>query len=170
MIGLCFNQSISVLFANKRTMSLRSYLLLMIFATSLCWGAFVIVLYSVNPDLTNWIGFSLFYLSLFLAISGIASIIGFVVRFIGLRHELAINSVRAAFRQSFLFAGLIVISLLLLANNLFTWVNLILLIAGLSVLEYFLLSYTQNNIEHITYSTEQERYLQEEAEEIDNGL
>ena len=136
-------------------MTLRSYLLLMIFATSLCWGAFIMALYSKNPNITNWLGFSLFYLSLFLAISGTASVLGFIVRFIGLKHELAINSVRSAFRQSFLFASLVVISLILLASNLFTWINLLLLIAGLSVLEYFLLSYTSYNIEHETQNIEQ---------------
>jgi hypothetical protein len=100
---------------------------------------------TVNPEVTNAIGFLLFYLSLFLAVSGSAAIIGFVVRFIGLKHELVFNSVKQAFRQSFLFAFLIISALFLLSKDLFSWLNLLLLIAGLSMLEFFLISYSSRN-------------------------
>ena len=125
-------------------MSLRSYLVLMILATSLCWLAFSLVIRIVNPETTNWLGFLLFYLSLFLSLVGTTAIIGFIVRFIGLKHELVLYSVRAAFRQSFLFAFFIVAVLFLLAHNLFSWLNVIFLVIGLSVLEFFMLSYKKN--------------------------
>ena len=121
-------------------MSLRTYLIIMILATLLCWAGFGMVAWSVNPEVTNWVGFLLFYLSLFLAIVGTTAIIGFVIRFIGLRRELASNSVITAFRQSFLFAFFITAILFLLAHNLFSWLNAGLLIIGLSVAEFFLLS------------------------------
>lgn len=121
-------------------MTLRSYLTIMIITTICSWFVFFVVLNIVNPETTNWIGFVLFYFSLFLSITGTSAILGFLVRFIGLRHELAFCAVKIAFRQSFLFAFLIIISLFLLANDLFTWVNLILLIIGLSILEFFLIS------------------------------
>jgi hypothetical protein len=113
----------------------------MLITTLLCWSAFVFVLFNVNPEITNWLGFLMFYSSLFLALVGTGALVGFVVRFIGLKHELAFRSVRDAFRQSFLFAFLIVATLLLLSQNLFSWLNLALLIIGLSVLEFFLISY-----------------------------
>ncbi|MBU0636589.1 MAG: hypothetical protein ABH818_00290 [Patescibacteria group bacterium] len=128
-------------------MSLRSYLIIMIAATLLCWIAFGIVILTVNPQITNWVGFLLFYVSLFLAIVGATAIIGFVIRFIGLRHELASDLVIAAFRQSFLFAFFIVIVLFLLARDLFGWLNMGLLIIGLSIVEFFLLSYKKNEYE-----------------------
>ncbi len=122
-------------------MTLRQYLLTMISSTVICWITFFFVILSVNPYTTNLVGFLLFYLSLFLSLVGSAAIIGFFVRFVRLKHELAFRSVSEAFRQSFLFATLIVVSLLLLSKNLFSWLNLILLIIGLSVLEFFLISY-----------------------------
>lgn len=122
-------------------MTLRSYLVIMIIATLVCWGLWVFVLWSVNPEVTNWLGFSLFYLSLFLALAGTAAIIGFLIRFIFLKRQLAFRAVKIAFRQSFIFAFLITASLFLLAHDLFTWLNLILLVVGLSVLEYFLISH-----------------------------
>ena len=102
--------------------------------------------------MTNWLGLLLFYLSLFLAISGTAAIFGFTVRFVALRHELAFRSVIIAFRQSFLFAFLIVAVLFLLSRGLFTWLNLFLLIIGLTILEYFLISYKARNIKQLTQS------------------
>lgn len=126
-------------------MTLRSYLIIMIIATIICWGAFIFTLWTINPEITNWLGFLLFYLSLFLALSGTAAIVGFLIRFVGLKHELAFYSVKTAFRQSFLFAFLIVAILFLSAYNLFSWLNLFLLIISLSILEFFLISYSSRN-------------------------
>ena len=109
--------------------------------TVICWIIFIYVILSINPDTTNWIGFLLFYSSLFLSIIGTTAIVGFIIRFIAIKQKLAFHSVKEAFRQSFLFALLIIISLLLLERNLFTWLNLFFLIASLSILEYFLISY-----------------------------
>lgn len=122
-------------------MTLRSYIVTMTILTIICWSAWTYLLFTINPELTNWIGFLLFYGSLFLSLVGTAAIFGFLVRFVALHQMLAFRSVKEAFRQSFLFAILMVVSLLLLSNDLFTWINLLLLIIGLSILEFFLLSY-----------------------------
>jgi hypothetical protein len=117
----------------------------MILATMFCWAGFSFVIWTVNPNDTNWLGFFLFYLSLFLSLVGTAAIIGFIIRFISLKRELLRQSVKMAFRQSFLFSFFIVAVLFLLARNLFSWLNVIVLIIGLSVLEFFLLSYSKKN-------------------------
>ena len=98
------------------------------------------VLFTVDPDLTDWIGLTLFYSSLFLSIVGSAAIIGFLLRFVILKQKLAWQIVKEAFRQSFLFALLIIVSLILLSYSLFTWLNLLFLIIGLTILEFFMLS------------------------------
>ena len=122
-------------------MTLKKYLILMAVMTFVCWAAWTYILFLVNPDITNWIGFTLFYVSLFLCLVGTAAIIGFIVRFVALKQALAWRLVKEAFRQSFLFASLIIISCILLSKGLFSWLNLGLLIVGLSVLEFFMLSY-----------------------------
>ncbi len=143
-------------------MTLRTYLVIMFVTTLLCWVAFVFVLWTVNPEVTNWLGFILFYLSLFLSIVGSSAIVGFIVRFIGLKHELAFRSVRDAFRQSFLFSFFVVATLLLLSQDLFSWLNLFFLVVGLSVLEFFLISYNKpyqvnhDNIEPINNELEEQ--------------
>jgi len=127
-------------------MSLRLYLFIMTALTALCWLAFIYVSRLVNPETTNATGFFLFYLSLFLSLSGTTAIIGFLVRFVIFAHELAVEKVKIAFRQSFLFSGFVVVALLLLARGLLNWLNLIILIVGLSALEFFLLNYGNHSV------------------------
>jgi hypothetical protein len=128
-------------------MTLKNYLTLMIIATLACWGAFTFIVNTVNPEITNWVGFALFYSSLFLAVSGLAAIVGFLIRFWLLKQKLAFYSVNSAFRQSFLFALLIISILLLLANELFTIFNVLLLIVIITLIEVFLISHRKKHYE-----------------------
>jgi hypothetical protein len=112
--------------------------------TFLCVLSCVYILFTVNPEATNWIGFSLFYVSLSLSLIGISALLGFLFRFIILKKELAFRLVKDAFRQSFLFSALIVISLFLLSKGMFSWLNLLLLVVGLTVMEFFWLSYEKS--------------------------
>lgn len=121
-------------------MTLKKYLLLMVFLTGICWGVFFFVANLVNPNTTNWLGFSLFYLSLFIALTGTTALLGFVIRFIALKKELAFNLVRNSFRQSFLFSCFIIILLILKSQALFNWLNLVLLLIIFTILELFLIS------------------------------
>lgn len=122
-------------------MTLKNYLIVMSVLTIMCWAIFALMLNVINPTTTNYLGFGLFYFSLFLSLSGTAALVGFVFRFVALRKSLVFQSVRNAFRQSFLFALFIVISLFLLASDLFTWLNVILLLIIFIVLELFISSY-----------------------------
>jgi len=122
-------------------MTLKNYLMLMGVTTAFIWGLFIFVLNTIDPTTTDWLGFLIFYLSLFLACTGTAAIIGFLIRFKLLKHDLVFNSVKTAFRQSFLFAFLVASILYLIANQLFSWVNLALLIIILSVAEWLMISY-----------------------------
>jgi hypothetical protein len=126
-------------------MTLKAYLIIMSIMTLICWGSFSFIVFTVNPEVTNWIGFLLFYVALFMALTGTAALIGFIVRFVALKQELAFRLVKEAFRQSFLFACLAVVSLLLLSQNIFTWLNLFFLVVSLSILEFFLISYDTRN-------------------------
>ncbi|MDD2353866.1 MAG: hypothetical protein PHX76_00585 [Patescibacteria group bacterium] len=121
-------------------MTLKNYLFVMSVLTAICWVIFFFVADIINPFSTNWLGFLLFYASLFIALVGLCTLVGFLIRFVILKKGLAFNLVKLSFRQSFLFALFLVLSLFLQANNLLTWLNLIFLIMTFSVLEIFLLS------------------------------
>jgi len=122
-------------------MTLKLYLIIMSAMTFVCWFLLGVVLWTVDPAETNWIGYSLLYLSSFLAVMGSFAVLGFLLRFIVLKQILAFRAVKNAFRQSFLFALLVVISFFLLSKDLFSWLNLFFLIISLLVLEFLLLGY-----------------------------
>lgn len=125
-------------------MTLRWYLILMSIITAVSWIALFFVMMMIDPTATNWIGFSLFYSSLFFALIGTTAMIGFAIRFSALKQELAFRAVGEAFRQSFLFATFMIVVLILLSRNLFNWISVITLILALSLLEFFLISYNKN--------------------------
>lgn len=127
-------------------MTLKNYLIVMGLMTAVCWGIFAVMLNLIDPTSTNWLGFVLFYIALFLSLSGTAALAGFVIRFVALQRELAFYAVSTAFRQSFLFALFIVISLNLLHFSLFTWLNVILLLMIFAILELFIASYKKSRI------------------------
>jgi len=124
-------------------MSLKKYLTGMTVATIITWLLFIFILSKIDPEITNWIGFLFFYFALFLGLSGTISILGFLIRKKIMKETLIFYSVKSSFRQSFLFSFLVVAVLFMLAENLFSWLNIIILIAVLSILEYILISKTK---------------------------
>lgn len=103
-------------------MTLRQYLILMTIGTCLCWIAwFFVILYS-SPTEGNLLGLVFFYLSLFLAVVGTFSVIGFLIRRRMIKNdEIVFRHVRHTFRQSIIVALVIVIALILLSINYLTW-------------------------------------------------
>jgi len=120
-------------------MTLKNYLFVMSTLTLICWGIFLFVAKSIDPTATNWLGFLLFYAALFVSISGLAALVGFVIRLVARRRELAFNLVKSSFRQSFLFSLFIISALILKSQHLFSWLNLALLIIIFVILEFFLM-------------------------------
>jgi hypothetical protein len=129
-------------------MTLRSYLMIMTIGTLIFWLALGLIIINIDPMATNWMGIGLFYLILMFAITGTGAIIGFVIRFFALKQEMATQSVVIAFRQALLAAVLVTSVLFLFSQDLFSWLNLLLLLFALSGLEFFLLSYQSEKIQH----------------------
>lgn len=121
-------------------MTLKKYLMVIAIATAVCWTVFLFVSSVINPEATSWLGFALFYLALFMAVSGTASLIGFLIRFVALRHELVFYAVKIAYRQSFMFALFIIITLILLSQGLFTWLNLVMLVTVFVIAEMVMIN------------------------------
>jgi len=117
-------------------MSLTKYLIVMFLATILSLTALYIVIHSVNPLATNLLGFVLFYISLFFAITGVLSLFGFCLRYIFQKNQFITHAVLVSFRQAVLLAILVIVSLYLQSQNLVAWWNLLILICILMVIEY----------------------------------
>lgn len=108
--------------------------------TVVAWSLWGYVIWSVDPTETNFIGFGLFYVTLFVAVLALATLLGFFARFVLLKKDLAFQAVKEAFRQSFLFGILIVSSLVLIDYRLFSWLNILCLALFLAFLEFLMLS------------------------------
>lgn len=125
-------------------MTLKSYLFVMSVLTAICFAIFFFVASTIDPYTTNWLGFLLFYISLFIALSGLITILGFLIRFVILKKGLAFNLVKLSFRQSFLLSLFLILALFLQANNFLNWLNLVFLVVGFAILEMFLISSKKN--------------------------
>lgn len=121
-------------------MTLKKYLISMSFLSLLLWAVFVFIAQVVNPETTNWIGLGLFYLSLFFSLSSTLTVLGFIFRLIFFKNSLPFSSVNTSFRQSFLLSFLLVVILIMLAGNLFSWLNIAIVVLILSIVEYIFIS------------------------------
>ena len=122
-------------------MSLKSYLIIISISTALCWIGFLSVLLSINPETTGWRGFLFFYGSLFLALIGSFSLLGFASRFLIKRDLVLYKQINIASRQAIMLALLMVTVLVLQSQRYLFWWNIILLIIIFSLLELFFITY-----------------------------
>lgn len=117
-------------------MSLRYYLVLMSIGALICWLAWFFVLGSVDPTQAGFFGFLFFYTSLFLALTGTFSVIGFLIKKIILKKDQVIfHHVKSTFRQGMLIALIIIGGLILLQTKLLAWWSAILLVLLFTFIE-----------------------------------
>ncbi len=108
--------------------------------TVICWIGWITVLFYIDPDSAGFIGLFLFYISLFFAVIGSFSLLGFFFRVWFSKEEVVFHHVGIAFRQALLFSLLLVGSLILQGMRILTWWNAALFVICLAVLELFFLT------------------------------
>jgi hypothetical protein len=122
-------------------MTLRQYLLLMAFGTALAWTAVGIVVTSADPAESQAVVFAVLYAAVLLALTGTFSIAGLALRvWLLSRQTLISRQVAISFRQSVLLSMLLTVALILKGQDLLTWWTALLLIAAITVLEFFFIS------------------------------
>lgn len=121
-------------------MTLRSYLIGMLISTIFCWASFVLILIYVDPDQAGFIGFLSFYVSLFFAIIGTLTLIGFYLRVWFSKNEVLFAHVAPSFRQAVLLSVILITSLLLQSFRLLTWWDGALLVGSIVLLEFYFMT------------------------------
>lgn len=122
-------------------MTLKQYLIIMLFGASLCWVAWALVILNVDPTQSDSVGFLFFYSSLFCALVGTFSVMTFLCRwFFSKSDEPIFRFVKKSFRDGFLISLFITLVLYLQAQNYLRLWNLAVL-AG-AILLYVLLTYS----------------------------
>jgi hypothetical protein len=121
-------------------MTLRQYVVAMLLATFGSWGGWLLVVTSLDPVTAGWLGFGLFYVTLFVACLGTFALVGVGVRLRLVRQEPALGQVTIAFRQAVSFSALVLAALFLQSKGLLTWWNMLLLVAALTLVEFAVLA------------------------------
>ena len=133
-------------------MTLRQYLVLMSLGTGLCWIAWFFILFSVDPIQAGRLVFFFFYVSLFMAVVGTFSVLGFLIRrWVVKDDELVFRHVKRTFRQSIFIAAVLIVVLMLLSNRLLAWWNLVLLLGLCIFLEAIV--FTNRKFSNRTYGS-----------------
>lgn len=121
-------------------MSLKAFLALIIFGTIFAWLALGMAIFSFDPEKIGVLGFGVFYLSLFLSLSGIMFIIFDYFKAKIFKNQLLYLRLRNSVRHAILFSILVIGWGFLRSQELLTWWNIILFIVILTVLEFFFIS------------------------------
>lgn len=128
-------------------MTLKQLLLVITLATIIFWSLWSTVIVQIDPLTSGWFGFILFYATLFFALLGSFFLVTFVIRKAINRLSFEYSIVATSFRQSCMFAALIIGMLVLQSQDLLNIWNIAMLIAGLTLLEFFFLSYKSHRLE-----------------------
>lgn len=116
---------------------LRTPFTLTIIATITAWLVWLLTIARLDPATAGMIGYSIFYLALFCAVGGSATIVGLFVR---RRTGDQGRAIHIAIRQGALTGLAVTIAVFLQTRELLTWLNLLFLIAALTLLELFIVS------------------------------
>lgn len=132
-------------------MTLRAYLVLMAIGTLLCWVTWIFVIYNISPLTAGSLGFLFFYISLFLAMVGTISVVGFLIRRLIIQNDEAIfRQIGRLFRQSILVSGLVIVAMIMLGVHLLTWWNgLLLIVLGIVVEGIFFANRKYRNVDYV---------------------
>lgn len=121
-------------------MALKTYLIFMGLSTFLCWAAWLLVIFSIDPGNAGLIGLIAFYLTLLFSLTGTFFFISFIVRRILNKEAVVSRQVGVSFRQAISYSLVVLGALWLESQNWLNLANIILLILILTILESFFIS------------------------------
>ncbi|MCA9376004.1 MAG: hypothetical protein KC925_02985 [Candidatus Doudnabacteria bacterium] len=116
---------------------MKRYLLGLGFSTVLCWGAFLLILTSVHPQSAGLGGLTGFYATLFFALLGTLTLLGYRLRRSVTRKNVVFAHLTPAFRQGALLALVLVAALMLQHARLLNLWNGAALVLAVLFLELF---------------------------------
>jgi len=121
-------------------MTIRTYLWGMRFCSLVALAALVSVIYFVNPTRDEFLSQTLFYISLFFSITGIATLFLFWLRRTFSKNKDVQESVGVSFRQGALVALSVCALLILQSFRLLVWWDGGIVVAGVLLIELWFLS------------------------------
>lgn len=117
-------------------MTLKLYLVGIIFTTVLALGAFFLILGFFSPEGADIFLFALLFFSLFIGLAGFFSLVGFFVRKNRFKEHNPFKFLSISFRQGILLSLLFVVSLILRTFFDFWWWGSLILLILILVVEF----------------------------------
>lgn len=113
------------------------YLLSTSIASLFSWASFLVVLIQIDPYVSTRLALSLFFTTLFFSLTSTFTIIGCYIRRRISNNEIVYNHLRVTVRQSILLSIITLGCLLFLLFDLLTWWDGLLLVAIISLIEFY---------------------------------
>lgn len=120
-------------------MTFKQFLILLVIATALLWAGWIWTLFAIDPLATNWLGFVLFYLTLWMASTGALCLIGVAVRKWRQPDLLLYHIVARSFRQAIALSVFLTALLMLQGWRLLQWWSALAVFLMVAGFEAFLL-------------------------------
>lgn len=120
-------------------MNLRQYLIVMSIGTAVAISSWCVVLIAMNPLTSGAIALIAFYLTLTLGLAGLFTILGTAVRAARFPNRDVGGIVNRSLRQAIFLTVLLVGSLYLMTQGLFSTLTLFIAVLALGFLEFFFL-------------------------------
>jgi len=115
------------------------YLFAILLASIVGWTGWFTVLYRVNP-FGKSISLVLFYISLFFALAGTFTLIGFYIRVFISKNEIYFENINVSLRQGILLSICTIAALVFQSFRVLTWLTGILLVSILILFEIYLIT------------------------------
>ncbi|MDD2807891.1 MAG: hypothetical protein PHW95_05245 [Patescibacteria group bacterium] len=122
-------------------MGYKTFKVVIFFGTVVAFIGWDLTLINFNPDRLSLLGFLLFYLSLFLFLSGTILLLADYFKSKVIKNQLLVVRLKHSIRQALFFTVLIIGWALLKSNGVLRWWNLVMLILILAILEFFFRSF-----------------------------
>jgi hypothetical protein len=121
-------------------MTISTFFALLVAGTTLSWSGWLLVLNRIDPTNAGAGSIFLFYATLALSLLGTLLVIEYGIRSVRQRSMLAYQRLALSTRHAILFTVLLVGYLLLQQQKLAGWLNMLLLVIVLTMIELFCLS------------------------------
>jgi hypothetical protein len=122
-------------------MNLKQYILALTIGTLIACTAWIVVLLNIDPLTSGWSAFAIFYLTFFIASTGLITTISTLIRTLFLKPKHTTDHhISTSLRHGVLIGILVLSTLILLHEDILSWWVLLLSILAVSLIEFLALS------------------------------
>lgn len=121
-------------------MAHQRYILILGIAALISWLAFYLVVNKLDPFASTGLALALFFVSLFFALTSTFSVIGFYIRVWVNKNEIYYDHINISLRQAILLTLITLGCLLFQLLGVLTWWSGLLLIAAVTMIEFYLVA------------------------------